>query len=894
MSNVKSLDALDINGLAIFKENIVKKYLTQGAAPSIISQAVYRALQQYKKDVVRFYSAYGNLPLEGNPGTIYLVHKSVDSEHTQMLGSVPKDEIWISSASNESFLGCRLGSSYVVDAKKHDVYPFHVLKLSDIDPAQVDRFAPYQRNANNKGYDYGVYLPDTTTTITTYAQLASLAGKIIAVPLQNAGQQRETTILPQLAYTDTIPDKWNVPSDEIWVLSNQNSLTVSVSSWGSNIAAYKNQYGYFVLKKGIHFPSTANTNIYTTVIGGSNNIWYNAKDKGMSASLENTDDLKYLYGHIVTRSFTGVNYPLWVVYPYQVAEKHIEYTDEPGDVPVDEIWFDPMDWPSMYVSYTSYNTGYTQLEKNSHGYYVLPKSMIPSNASCMYLSAFNSADRYRDLEYHYPDYDACIVRELCDGRSPCNQISNVEQIYEFLGKCIHVTPGHSTALQIDYALPENVTVPTTEVWIDPHNWGNAPELYVLRSNRIANAASYNRTLSKNEYGYYVLTDLDTISDDYFIISRTTSMNSGAYSSGNADSTLYMLYSDFSRPTEMFTTGIYFQTVARGKIITTAPHSAIVAQVVGKIGNTRVTYVTPTVPSAEDTSDNKFVAYTYKNGKYVQVSSSIFDTSDLHLEEITDQVLDLTSTNPISNKAVCDGLRYKYDIANILATPVAGYDNIVSSSGIKAALDRLVTWDDIECIPITGEEIHTLFATYKPIPLIAANYYRIVIRGKKVEGANYLAKIFETETLTGLTFVSRSADGPSMSETLSFTEDDTGKYIPVTVTCANKYNSPSQFWPGNLFDESSDGYYRADTSDADMVLTIDIKRKLAMSTLRKLTFTCLAGRPYQTTIPPVEKLTISVYGSIGGVDYPTFRENVVYTPNKVANDGVYTIDIFPNS
>ena len=466
MSNVKSLDALDINGLAIFKENIVKKYLTPGAAPSVVSQAVYRALQQYKKDVVRFYSAFGNLPTEGNPGTLYMVPKGTESEFRNK----PKpNEIWISSASNEDVLGCHLGNnSYIVDAKKHNIYPFHVLKLTDIDPARVTWFAPYQRSANNQGFSYGVYLPDTTTTITTYDQLASLAGKIIAVPLRDG--QRNTTILPQLAYTGNIPDKWNVPSDEIWVLSNQSSLAVSVSRWGDNFITQKNQYGYFVLKKGVHFPSTY-TVIYPTYIGGSNNVWYSAKERGWAESLHTTNDVEYLYGHIVTRSFIGSNYPLWVVYPYQ------------------------------YQS--------------------------------------------------------------------------------------------------------------------------------------------------------------------------------------------------------------------------------------------------TVPSADDTSNNKFVAFTYKNDEYVQVSSSLFDMSDLHLEDITDQLLDLTSTNPISNKAVCDGLRYKYDIANILATPVAGYDNIVSSSGIKAAIDRLVTWDDIECIPITGEEIHTLFATYKPIPLIAANYYRIVIRGKKVEGANYLAKIFET-------------------------------------------------------------------------------------------------------------------------------------------------------
>ena len=615
MSNVKSLDALDINGLAIFKENIVKKYLTQGEAPSIIAQAVYKALQSYKKDVVQFYSSYANLPTEGNQGTLYLVPSGVNNEQDQIPSLIPDDEIWIYSASNEEELACRLNrsSSYTVDAKKHDVYPFHVLKLADIDPSQVTCFAPYQRSENNRGYNYYLYLPDTTTDISKYDQLASLAGKIIAVPLHN---DRETTILPQLAYTGTLPDKWNVPSDEIWVLCNQDSLTVSVFDWGNNIAADKNQYGYFVLKKGVHFPSVYTSRIYPVYIGNSDIIYYNAKEKRKAVSLYDTNDLENLYGHIVTRSFVNDNRPLWVVYSYQIAE---------------------------------------------------------------------------------------------------------------------------------------------------------------------------------------------------------------YTAGN-----------------------------------------------------------------------KFVVYTYKNGKYIQISSSIFDTSDLHLEEITDQVLSLTSTNAISNKAFCDALRYKYSIANILATPAEGYDNIVSSTGIKSAIDKLVTWEDIDCIPITEEEIHDLFTTYKPITLEQANYYRIVIRGKKSDGAYYLTKIFDTETLTGLTFMSRSEDGPSMSEKLSFVEDDTGRYIPVTITCANKYNSPSQFWPGNLFDDSSDGYYRADTSDDDMVLTIDIKRKLSMSTLRKLTFSCLAGRPYQNTIPPVEKLYVSVYGSIGGVDYPTFRENVIYTPDKVANDGVYTIDIFPNT
>ena len=883
MSNVKSLDALDINGLAIFKENIVKKYLTQREAPSVVSQAVYKSLQQYKKDVVQFYSSYFNLPPKGNPGTLYLVHKSVDKEHTAEYRNYD-NTIWFSVPGNLSFLTCEFSSGYTITLSR-ELNGYFILDLNDVDSSKVSYLYTY----NTTSTTYVLYKPNTTTRISSYSDLVELSGKIVAT----SAHINRTCILPRLEYENDIPDEYNVPDDEIWVLYDYvDTLSYKVGSYNLGILNTRNKYGYFVLKKGIHFPSDPDVDVYPTTLGNS---------QGLSACIRNypvfsisySRELHRLCGSIVTLPQNSL-YPLFGIYPYD-RRKVVTHMDTISDsiIPDNEVWFDSTCWPTMFVSFNGANGDYTELTKNENGYYVLSKEMIDNaTITSMHLGTKSSGNRfnsYDDTDVTMSSYTGSIVKTLPNESDPGNyyDISSREQVYEFLGKAIYIARAHNTPLVNSLTTAVDTSlIPTDQVWIDGANFGNVDILYLLHSYKSYNTPTAIQTMYKNRYGYFEI-DLNNVLPGYLLF--------GSTSSGSANSTI-TAYLKCNNPDENvnWLTQAYL-TKVKGKIITTAPNSQIIAPVneLGEQIREVIEYIDQII-SPEDTSDNKFVTYTYENNKYVQVGSSIFDTIDLHLEEITDQVISLTSTNPISNKAFCDALRYKYSIANILATPVDDYDNIVSSKGIKAAIDKLITWEDIDCIPITEEEIHDLFTTYKPITLEEANYYRIVIRGKKSDGANYLTKIFDTETLTGLTFISRSEDGPSMSEKLSFVEDGTGRYIPVTVTCANKYNNPSQFWPGNLFDDASDGYYRADTSDDDMVLTIDIKRKLSISTLRKLTFSCLAGRPYQNTIPPVGKLYVSVYGSVGGVDYPTFRENVVYTPNKVANDGVYTIPLFPSS
>lgn len=883
MSNVKSLDALDINGLAIFKENIVKKYLTQKEAPSVVSQAVYKSLQQYKKDVVQFYSSYFNLPPKGNPGTLYLVHKSVDKEHIAEYRNYD-NTIWFSVPGNISFLTCEFSSGYTITLSR-ELNGYFILDLNDVDSSKVSYLYTYNTTSNT----YVLYKPNTTTRISSYSDLVELSGKIVAT----SAYINRTCILPRLEYENDIPDEYNVPDDEIWVLYDYvDTLSYKVGSYNLGILNTRNKYGYFVLKKGIHFPSDPDVYVYPTTLGNSQG--------GLSACIRNypvfsishSSELHRLCGSIVTLPQNS-RYPLFGIYPYD-RRKVVTHMDTISDsiIPDNEVWFDSTCWPTMFVSFNGASGDYIELTKNENGYYVLSKEMIDNaTITSMHLGTKSSGNRFNssDTDVNMSNYTGSIVKTLPNESDPGNyyDISSREQVYGFLGKAIYIARGHNTPLVNSLTTAVDTSlIPTNQVWIDGANFGNVDILYLLRSDSFYHTPTAKQTMHKNRYGYFEI-DLDNVPPGYLLF--------GSTSSGSANSTI-TAYLKCNNPDENSSklTSEYL-TKVKGKIITTAPNSQIIAPVneLGEQIREVIEYIDQII-SPEDTSDNKFVTYTYENNKYVQVGSSIFDTIDLHLEEITDQVISLTSTNPISNKAFCDALRYKYSIANILATPVDDYDNIVSSKGIKAAIDKLITWEDIDCIPITEEEIHDLFTTYKPITLEEANYYRIVIRGKKSDGANYLTKIFDTETLTGLTFIARSEDGPSMSEKLSFVEDGTGRYIPVTVTCANKYNNPSQFWPGNLFDDASDGYYRADTSDDDMVLTIDIKRKLSISTLRKLTFSCLAGRPYQNTIPPVGKLYVSVYGSVGGVDYPTFRENVVYTPNKVANDGVYTIPLFPSS
>lgn len=882
MSNVKSLDALDINGLAIFKENIVKKYLTQGEAPSVIAQAVYKALQSHKKDVVQFYSSYFNLPIKGNPGTLYLVHKSVDKEHTDAY----KNTIWFSVPDDLLKLTCEFSSGYTITLLR-EPNDYFILDLNEVDPSKVSYLYTYTTTRNTTR----LCKPNTRTLISSYNDLVEISGNILAI---TASYRMGTTlILPRLEYEKDIPEEYIVPEDEIWVLYDyEKTLSYKVGSYSSGVITNRNKYGYFVLKKNVHFPSETGITIYPVELGHSNSLHLCIRNEPYYSSIYYSHDIHKVCGSIVTVS-SLYDEPLFGIYPYD-RRKVVAHMETMSDsiIPDNEIWFNRNRWPSMFVSFNGADGEYTELTKNEHGYYVLSKEQIDSISSItsMHLGTKSSGNTFNTSDASdTSSWTGSIVKTLPNESDPGKyyDISSREQIYEFLGKTICIARGHNTPLVNSLTITVDTSlIPTDEVWIDGTNFGDTDILYLLHSERVNTTPRQVYTMYKNKYGCFELPMRYLNPSQYVLF--------GSTSSGYANSTVtaYLKYN--TSETEHWLTKAYLE-VCTGRILTTAPNSQLITLVngLGKQLREVVEYVDQVI-SPEDTSDNKFVTYTYENNKYVQVGSSIFDTVDLHLEEITDQVLSLTSTNAISNKAFCDALRYKYDISNILATPANGYDNIVSSTGIKSAIDRLVTWEDIDCIPITEEEIHDLFTTYKPITLEQANYYRIVIRGKKSDGANYLTKIFDTETLTGLTFMSRSEDGPSMSEKLSFVEDDTGRYIPVTITCANKYNSPSQFWPGNLFDDSSDGYYRTDTSDDDMVLTIDIKRKLSMSTLRKLTFSCLAGRPYQNTIPPVEKLYVSIYGSIGGVDYPTFRENVIYTPNKVANDGVYTIDIFPNA
>ena len=916
MSSEKSVDALDINGLAIFKENIVKKYLKQGDAPSVVGRAIYRALQQYKKDVVRFYASYSSLPNVGNPGTLYFIHKSVDKEHDDLNTKYAR-QIWFSLSGTSDYAWCKYSDSVDSFRILRNEAGYYVLNLSDIDQTKFSYLKVY---LSSNSSSYSIYLPNTETLISTYEQLASLSGKILGFHGGSYGNGSVVCSgaveIPRLTYTGELPAQYIVPDDEIWILSDNPTLRVKVNDFNNNYVTIteRNQYGYFVLKKGIHIPITSDTTPYLYLDGNEYRCYKVDRDNTYPVQLSQLSHYTSLYGHIVVKSKLDKVIMLYVVYPYDRGYIACRKTAD-IIVPDDEIWIDNTNWPAMYLGLNGVNGPYIALETNEYGKYVINKNVLDNveTFTGMILATQSSnnniASRYTPGYSGSFNYTGLYVYKLCDGqRIPSNDISErittLEDAYTLLGKIIRVA-GWETISILHNDIPPRI-IPESEVWIAPDGWDNVDTIYLLHDYRKTDTGGYARyesaaQLFKNAYGYYVLnlrvlTSLSSYySPVYFSKQKSIGKSSNLWPSirnGETTSALWGGNYKLFDTDESSYQGRSFNEYA-GKIATILPRNKLISSVVSPSYTTE--YVDDLISSApQDTSDNKFVIYTWANGKYRQLSSAIFDTGDLHLERITDQVLSLISHNAISNKAFCDALRYKFSIANILETPVAGYDNPVESKGIKAALDRLVTWEDIECIPITDEEIHTLFTTYAQIPLESANYYRIVIRGIKSEGANYLSKIFDVETLEGLTFSERSPDGPSLSETLTFIEDDTGRHIPVTVSCANKYNSPTMFYPGDLFDQNTDGYYRADTSANDLVLTIDIRRHLAMSTLRKLTFQCLAGRPYQTTVPPVERLFVSVYGSIGGVDYPYFRKDVIYTPNRVANDGVYTIPLFPSA
>ena len=590
---------------------------------------------------------------------------------------------------------------------------------------------------------------------------------------------------------------------------------------------------------------------------------------------------------------------------------------------LDEIWFDFSSFYEVPTEATFYyyiptSNGSTSvsnnriasvtLEKNAKNYYVLQTSTL--EADMKEHSWFVDSQVHFKVTARIAGYDRTVLI-----RRPINVINATEaewksarpvvgcqQLLNFKGNIVTLTTSGTSDTAV-LPIPQifngdnstAITIPSNEIWIDPEGWSDL----VICCATATNDTSFVRAkrLPRNSLHYYVINMNDTIFAtnfnnqvwfaDFKKIANGNIIPNVNYYSGN----YFIAGANSTREALWYFAGsnlVADLRVSNGKVID--PYAMLGGKLI-KIWANCDSFAKLPLPTYDDINDGKYVCYTYANGSYRQISPNIFSLNDIDLAGITDDELNIKSVNGVSCRAVATALRDKYDVASILDHIDPNSDELMSSAAIYNTLLNYYSYSDLQTVPITAEEIHTIFTTVPPIPLAECRYYRLILTSRPEDGANYLTKIFEQETLTGLTFIRRVSDVRSFSEELEFTEDDTRKLIHVRVTCMNKYPSTISYYPGDLFDPDSDGEYRC-ASGSMLALTIDINTALAQSTLDRLAFTCFAGKPFQQEVSPTTTLKIYTMGSAGGIEYRPMRSNVDYTPSRVANDGIYNIPFFP--
>lgn len=111
--------------------------------------------------------------------------------------------------------------------------------------------------------------------------------------------------------------------------------------------------------------------------------------------------------------------------------------------------------------------------------------------------------------------------------------------------------------------------------------------------------------------------------------------------------------------------------------------------------------------SEPNEKNRFIAYVFENGKFVQVGSSFFPEDFEH-----DSELNVNSKITVENKAIKTAIDSKYDLSKVINNVVYNDANSVhvddtpTSSAIQAELDAKLGYEDGS--PISKEQLWQVF------------------------------------------------------------------------------------------------------------------------------------------------------------------------------------------
>jgi hypothetical protein len=282
-------------------------------------------------------------------------------------------EIWINAPYDGDYLVCQFSTGYTVNAPRNE-YGYYVLSIDNLVKRRIEYFAVYKPNSANttniRRMDTNAYL------VTKYSELLDLVGSVIAITLDSNAY---AILLSD--YEQEFSETYAIPDDEIWVSSDLESCRYQTSgSYSSGSITEKNEYGFFVLKKGVHFSDDPNNTLHTAPgIGNPTNGFHYAfsKENGIfNISNQKVTELYKLCGHIIVCPNNGTNGRniLVAIYPQDTATSNIATLAQTSGItiPSDEIWIDSNNWPTLCLyAYNNSNNFSVELNKNEYGYYVL-------------------------------------------------------------------------------------------------------------------------------------------------------------------------------------------------------------------------------------------------------------------------------------------------------------------------------------------------------------------------------------------------------------------------------------------------------------------------------------------------------------------------------------------
>ena len=152
--------------------------------------------------------------------------------------------------------------------------------------------------------------------------------------------------------------------------------------------------------------------------------------------------------------------------------------------------------------------------------------------------------------------------------------------------------------------------------------------------------------------------------------------------------------------------------------------------------------------SEPNEKNRFIAYVFENGKFVQVGSSFFPEDFEH-----DSELNVNSHITVENKAIKTAIDSKYDLSKVINNVVYNDANSVhaddtpTSSAIQAELDAKLGYEDGS--PISKEQLWQIF---RP-ELNRLVYPKILLTCKSTSSGAKFYRLEGKDMLTGLRYKS---------------------------------------------------------------------------------------------------------------------------------------------